>query len=769
MKRQHFIILLFAVVSLLYFRGAVFRGEAEIPCNPNRWLPWRAYATQEEIAPPAVNTDCALAYYPRRVFATAAMRSGDLPLWDPHTFTGQPFLANFQSALLYPVNLVLYAVEPMRAMGWFLIIHLVMGGYFCWLCARAAGLSRAPAVAAALVFELNPFFLTRLGHPTFVAAASWLPLVVYAGFRLTAGATLRNAVLLAVPLAFAALAGFPQTLMHIHYALAWVLFVSIVTKENRSPLRLAACGLLGILLSFGLAAFQYLPTLEFLRASTRHAMDLPTFLSGTHHPAMILKSVIPDFFGNPIDENLWSTIFSRGNGLFRQNYVSTLNYFGVLPLVIGVYGILTGRKRLFLAGLFLFPLLVIWGTPLANAAFHLPGFRLSRPDRLILLPIFAVSIGFGFGLERLTKRLAGSPRGVVAGFVVMLLLAASGFFFAEDLLRIVSGGRVPFSSVSATMKASAFTTVVFTALALLLLFFRGKLRVSVFITIAALLACADLFLFGSRFHLTLPPESTFRSVPEIEQIREEIGTHGRMIRFGTGGLDLLPPATASLYGIHDAAGINALNIERYRRLIEKMEPDLYMHRRYLPMRRAESLESPILRMLGARPFTVDRFGAVRAITVPDPLPRASLHREWVTLPAEEILERIVDPAFDPAGVVFLEEKCDRFPLDSKEGSADIQIESYKPDRVMVRVVTDEGGMLLLTDAWFPGWVARLDGEPVPLYRANYTFRAVYAPRGEHVIDFLYEPASFRHGLAVSGVSLVLLLVLIPRRRREVDR
>ncbi|RPJ42129.1 MAG: hypothetical protein EHM19_10890, partial [Candidatus Latescibacterota bacterium] len=149
MRRERLLPLLFVAVALLVFRGSILFGRVEVPCNPNRWLPWRLHATPEEISPPAVNTDSPLAYYPRRVFATERMRAGDLPLWDPYTFAGQPFLANFQSGLLYPVNLVLYAVEPARAMGWFLFIHLALAGVFFYRCARSFGLAPGPAAAGA--------------------------------------------------------------------------------------------------------------------------------------------------------------------------------------------------------------------------------------------------------------------------------------------------------------------------------------------------------------------------------------------------------------------------------------------------------------------------------------------------------------------------------------------------------------------------------------------------------------------------------------------
>ncbi|MBM3319372.1 MAG: YfhO family protein [Candidatus Eisenbacteria bacterium] len=778
MRPERLLPLLFVGVALVVFRGSVFEGRAEIPCNPNRWLPWRLHASAEEIAPPAVNSDTPLAYFPRRVFATERMRAGDLPLWDPFTFTGQPFLANYQSALFYPINLLLYAVEPMRATGWHLLIHFVLAGFFFYRCARSFGLAPGPSAAGALLFELNPFFLTRIGHPTFVATAAWLPLAILAARRLARAPTAGNAAFLAGSLALAAFAGFPQTLVHIAYAVGFCMLLALAMDPEVRKTRAAFVFAGSALLAAGIAAVQILPTAELLRLSTRDALDLPTFLSGTHHPAMLVKTVVPDFFGNPMRENLWSTLFQSGNGLFRQNYVSTLNYFGVLPLAIGLYGLAAGRSRLFLLGLFLFPLLVLWGTPFAEAAFHLPGFRFSRPDRLILLPLFANALAFAFGLERLNRRPRAVSSGVCAVLGLFLLLGGAAALFRDPLVRFFLDGRalvaggiaelpagpVSLDSLAGTVLVSALTTVLLAAVSLVLLFARPRVGARGFLAGVLLLAGGDLLLFHSRFHLDLPPEILFRETPEIARIREELGAHGRIARFGPGATDLLPPATASLYGIHDVGGINAINLERYRRFLELIEPGLYGYRRYRPFHRPESLSSPLLRLLGARVYGVDTEGRVLPMTVGEPLPRASLHHTWETLPEKKILERLRSPSFDPAGTVYLEEPAPTPPGVSGGGSASIEL--YEPDRVVVRTESGADSFLLLADAWFPGWTASVDGAPAKIYRADYAFRGVHLPAGGHVVDFRYRPASFRVGGIVSLLSLGAAVILLIKDRRR---
>ena len=91
---------------------------------------------------------------------------------------------------------------------------------------------------------------------------------------------------------------------------------------------------------------------------------------------------------------------------------------------------------------------------------------------------------------------------------------------------------------------------------------------------------------------------------------------------------------------------------------------------------------------------------------------------------------------------------------------DVRVVSYAPERSVWRVTTDRPGYLFTGDAYYPGWEAELDGRPVPLYRANLAFRAVYVPEGTHTVEFRFEPVSVRAGLWISGVAWLALLILL---------
>jgi hypothetical protein len=85
------------------------------------------------------------------------------------------------------------------------------------------------------------------------------------------------------------------------------------------------------------------------------------------------------------------------------------------------------------------------------------------------------------------------------------------------------------------------------------------------------------------------------------------------------------------------------------------------------------------------------------------------------------------------------------------------VRSYQDAAVEIQTEADDRRLLVLTDLYYPGWHATLDGNPVAIFRADHAFRAVPVPAGNHVVRFEYRPASFRVGLLISFGTLTALL------------
>jgi uncharacterized membrane protein YfhO len=96
-----------------------------------------------------------------------------------------------------------------------------------------------------------------------------------------------------------------------------------------------------------------------------------------------------------------------------------------------------------------------------------------------------------------------------------------------------------------------------------------------------------------------------------------------------------------------------------------------------------------------------------------------------------------------------------------------RIVSYEPERAVVRARAARRSLVVLTDSWFPGWQATVDGERAPIRRVDHVLRGVVVGPGEHTVEFRYAPASWRAGWIVSLLALlaIALAVGIGVRRR----
>jgi hypothetical protein len=163
-------------------------------------------------------------------------------------------------------------------------------------------------------------------------------------------------------------------------------------------------------------------------------------------------------------------------------------------------------------------------------------------------------------------------------------------------------------------------------------------------------------------------------------------------------------------------------------------------------------------------FRLAHSGDIKIYENLEALDRAFLvHRAKIAADDEAALALMQDPAFDPAAEVVLSAGG---AGETRPGTAQaLQAESVRvlhhaPEQVVIAVDAQAPGILVLTDAWYPGWQATVDGEPVPVRRADLLFRAVAVEAGEHRVVFSFRPASLRVGAGITLASLVALGALV---------
>jgi len=108
--------------------------------------------------------------------------------------------------------------------------------------------------------------------------------------------------------------------------------------------------------------------------------------------------------------------------------------------------------------------------------------------------------------------------------------------------------------------------------------------------------------------------------------------------------------------------------------------------------------------------------------------------------------------------------CDNPPIAAANG-AQARIARYEPNRIELMTSNPNDGFLVLSEVYYQGWEARIDGNPTKIYRTDYTLRGVFVPAGERRVEFIYRPRSLRNGAtgAALGVMILLLGAVIWRR------
>ena len=152
------------------------------------------------------------------------------------------------------------------------------------------------------------------------------------------------------------------------------------------------------------------------------------------------------------------------------------------------------------------------------------------------------------------------------------------------------------------------------------------------------------------------------------------------------------------------------------------------------------------------------------------LPRAFVvHRAIAAAGHQDAWTQIQQPGFDPATTIVLERG---HPLDLQpDVRAGVEVVRYEPNVLELQVNGEAEGYLFLSDPFYPGWQAEVDGEPATILRANYAFRAVAVPAGSHRVTMAFRPGSWYAGLGISAFTVAILLIMgvwaiLRRRRRE---
>jgi hypothetical protein len=598
---------------------------------------------------------------------------------------------------------------------------------------------------------------------------------------------------LALSYAMLVLAGFPPILVWgTLLAVFWTLHAWLPLRGETGIRPLLRAGE-GFLLGAGLAAVQLVPTAEFLLHSDRIRFTYEELLSSAWHPAALVRLLVPDWFGSPIDGDSWIELLKRGSGHYYQSFLSTASYVGIGTLLLAAagaraaWGNRSGRFLMLAAG---FALLVLLGTPVLRAVSLVPVLAGSRVDRIVCVLTLGLLVPAAFGVSRVSR---GGARGrgvAVALLVLGGLLLPLGFAREAVASRLVDSDVRRFLDSGLGPGRVAWAACFLAGTALLLALPTRARSSRIGVPLLGLLLVADAGLQARRCHVTVGEEGLPRETGEIRFLRG-LDSGGRIVRFAD---PVLPSSLPGVFGLEEVEGYNALTMKEYRAYFEAFSPESVKERRINPLAGPAALESPLLDCLGARwilsvrPLPADfpllHRGRVGVYENSRALPRAYFAREVrsATGSPERTMEFLAHAAPGSRPAV-AEEELPRLPegrsaeetvgawvaahggaktsLEAGTALEDtVRIVSLEPERVVIDCAAPGARLLVLSDAYYPGWKASVDGAPAAIHRVNRIFRAVAVPAGVHRVAFTYRPASFRAGALLSILSAALLVLRV---------
>lgn len=539
--------------------------------------------------------DAIVQFYPWRVFYARSMASGHIPLWNPHQFCGTPFLANGQSACLYPFNLLFLILNPITAFTVFAALHLFLAQVFMYWLMRELGAKELGGIVAAIVFAFSAFMVLWLELPTFVSVAVWLPLALMLVQRAVTRRSAFYGMLSGAVIGLTFLAGHFQIAFYVALATGlWWLWktVEVLRAEGKiySFLKVGV-PLMGCVVIAGLiAAPQLLPTQEL--AANSHRVRAVTeegyqaFLDNAVPAYRLVTAFAPGFFGNP-SENSYYLLGRVGDSRHvgsAADYMEYGMYAGILPLMLAFIALGSIRKKHvgFFALLAVLALLTATGTPI-NRLFYfgIPGFSaLGGPNRILLLYLFGVAALAGFGADRFAEHACDRvrigrrerPVGLVWGLLALHLVILFSLTSRLVATRFVMGLQMePIRTLLLPV------LVILSDVVLLIRSFNVVSR-SVFSVVVVAVIVADLFTFGISYNPTCARSEVYPKTALTTELKR-LTKNGERIApinpkwslFQTPEDAILPPNAAMVYGLYDVQGYDSLYTRAYKDWSSKIQ------------------------------------------------------------------------------------------------------------------------------------------------------------------------------------------------------
>lgn len=654
-----------------------------------------------------------------------SLKSGSLPIWRSDLAHGTPLLAEGETGAYFLPNLLLFSLMP-PTLAYTIIVVLVIAtlGLGTYVVLRILGALPISSVFAAVIMGFSALPILNLTHIALLQGMSMLPLVFAATLKLVKRGTLQWVAIVALLITQQFFAGFPQATF-----LTLVLCGSYVLWTRRFLLFV-----LSVILGILGASAQLFPSREYL-SQTSHPLGFP-YESAVQY-SMPLKHLAsffnPFVFGNPKD-GTYPPFYAFESSIFWEN----TGFIGWLPLIFILLSLirLDRRKKSFFLLLVVGSVMLAWGkySPLYVLYTIWPLNLFRVPSRFLWLTVFGFIILAGLGFDRISRRTkSGFVRLLLVIVILMSYLQLTTLWWryhlvipARELFATASIIEPPSNTTVFTIGYAAIHNKEFTTQGWgNHLYYRDLYR-------NGFTPDANAF-FGVRQHEVYIGRNLYRSDLGNTLLQQTLSTSETQATLSS-------DVVLNLFGIKTVLSFVPVTSNT------------------LVLTQEGNSAAGSLRMYdnpGALPKAYVTSEATSAATFTEAVSRI-LSKEF--LPGKHVVLETRDIAANPALAQFMRQQH----LPSDKPSVQVIKETHTEIIIDVNQLTVPS-VLVLTDTYYPGWSATIDGKETPIYPANITQRAIVLPAQSKEVIVRYQPRSVAWGLIISLIVefVVVLLMVAP--------
>lgn len=791
-----FVSSIFVVLSLIFY-FPIFLGE--IPLNGSllvtHWSPWEFIKWEKfptGVPQKFVAIDEVREFFPLLDFNFDSLKAGVIPLWNPYNFSGYSHLANWASAVFYPLHIFMFLLGKTQMLILLKLSIIILSGIFTYYYLKTLKLNNISSFFGAMSFSFSAtmtVWTAEIWQSTH--AFLWLPLSLMSIEKIVQERENQFIAILAVSIALSIMAGYIQPTIYLLFVVfSYSLFRIICFEGKRKLLNLAKIGS-GLFLGIILSSVHLLPGVEGYLLSPRSQVQLKDLnVSFLLMPMQAVAFFVPDFFGNIATNNWWL----RRVGQYYEN----MSYVGIVSLVVVPLSFLLSKYRkyfLFFLGWSIISLTLIFDSPVSRLVYnaHVPFLSSAIPIRIVFILSFSMSLLSAFGIEWWLKENNIKKTSILL-IPLILVFSSIGVYIFQVISQDIKIDGFPDNWYM--ISARNFLIPLFFVLSTCFLIGFGQIIPKIKKAVAVILLCsifASSFLFAQKYFAFSPQEFIYPSASLIEFIQKNQG-YNRYFGYGSASI---ANNFATVYKIYSPEGYDPVNISHYNELMSssrfgkyesffsRSDALLYPVVEF-PLKDVNSTRYRIMDFLGVKYIGFEkeelkkieqrRLDPNRYLKVWDKdnfliyenkkvLPRVFTAQDYVIKNTKvDAIETLYDPRFDIRNSVILEEKPS---IDLTKGEGRTEIVEYSQNKVVVKAVSNGNKLLVLSDVFYPGWTATVNGIPTKITKANYAFRAVPIPSGESRIEFIYRPLSFQLGITASIISLLTLgfIILYNNKRK----